>query len=246
LSSAAFVVAVVYIPIYVQGVQGGNATNAGLTLLPMMLGSSVAAPLGSQLCVRVGYRPVLLVSGTVLTAALILLSTLTPSTPPLWLTVDMVLLGVGIGPSFSVVSMASMHPFDERQRGAASATLSFVRELGMTVSIAVYGSLQRNQFADGLRSLFGPGVGIGWDTGGSAPDPRAMLSPAARAHIPGPLLQRLTDLLTSSITHTFLWTLIPAVLALVFTLWFGREKWAGFRQSAAQAPSTTQAPSTAE
>jgi MFS family permease len=43
-SGAAYVVAVMFIPIFIQGVLGGSATNAGLVLLPMMLGGSISAP----------------------------------------------------------------------------------------------------------------------------------------------------------------------------------------------------------
>ena len=43
---AAFMSATVYIPLFIQGVYGGSATNSGLLLLPMMLGSVVTAQLG--------------------------------------------------------------------------------------------------------------------------------------------------------------------------------------------------------
>lgn len=247
-SSAAFVVAVVYIPIYVQGVRGGDASSAGLTLLPMMLGSSVSAPVGGQLCQRAGYRRILLASGAVFTAALLMLIRLTPTTPRWWLIVAMALLGLGIGPTFSMLSMAVMQPFGFAHRGAASATMSFVRELGMTVSITVYGVLERNRFAAGLQSLWAPsraggahglaGAPAGAPAPGAAgavppvlpsiPDPRMLLSPELRAHIPAAVLDRLTGLLTSSITATFTWTLVPALLALVLSLGFGRARWTGF------------------
>ncbi|GGJ05353.1 MFS transporter [Alicyclobacillus cellulosilyticus] len=246
LTSAAFVVAVVYIPIYVQGVRGGDATNAGQTLLPMMLGSSVSAPLCGQLCQRLGYRNILLASGTVFTAALVMLMQLTPATPEWWLELAMVLLGLGIGPSFSVLSMAVMQPFGPAHRGAASATMSFVRELGMTVSITVYGVLERNRFANGLKTLFAPGSHAGTPTavpghgaiaGGpgtppAVPDPRMLLSPDLRAHMPAEVLHRLTELLTSSITATFAWTLLPALLALVLCFGFGRARWTGYGTAA--------------
>ena len=48
-SGAAFIVASVYIPIFIQGVLGGTATNSGYVLLPMMLGTVVTATLGGVL-----------------------------------------------------------------------------------------------------------------------------------------------------------------------------------------------------
>ncbi|MBX6353654.1 MAG: MFS transporter [Thermoflavifilum sp.] len=233
VTSAAFVVAVVYIPIYVQGVRGGNASNAGLTLLPMMLGSSITAPIGGQLAQRLGYRTIMLTSGTIFALALVMLTQLTSSSSVWWLEAAMVLLGLGIGPSFSVLGMAVMQPFDPAHRGSASSTMSFVRELGMTISITIYGVLQRNRFDHGLKTLFASAPGPSGPAGFSAfpvsiPDPRMLLSPELRAHIPAFVLQRLTDVLTSSITTTFAWTLIPALLALLFSFGFGKSRWAGF------------------
>lgn len=43
LYGSAFIIATIYIPIFIQGVFGGSATNSGLLLTPMMLGSVAAA-----------------------------------------------------------------------------------------------------------------------------------------------------------------------------------------------------------
>jgi EmrB/QacA subfamily drug resistance transporter len=228
-ASAAFVVAVVYIPIYVQGVMGGSATNSGLLLLPMMLGSSIAAPVGGALANKVSYRKIMFASSLVLLLAIYLLSTLTVDTSRWTVTLYMVLVGLGIGPSFSVLGMAAMHHFDELQRGSASSTQSFIRELGMTVGITVYGIMQRNFFTHDLKNAFGgaPDAVKMWQ----GQDPHAMLSPQTRSLIPAPVLDKLTNALASSIAHTFAWTLVLAVLALLFVFWLSNEKWEGFRRS---------------
>ena len=46
---AAFIICTVYIPIFVQGVLGGSASNAGLILTPMMIGSVIGSQTGGQL-----------------------------------------------------------------------------------------------------------------------------------------------------------------------------------------------------
>jgi EmrB/QacA subfamily drug resistance transporter len=232
-SSAAFIIAVVYIPIYVQGVLGGSATNSGLILLPMMLGSSVSAPLGGNLVSKMGYRKIMFVSCMVFAVGIYLLSTLTADTSRWMLTLYMVLVGLGIGPSFSVLGMAGMHHFDERQRGAAGATQSFIRELGMTVGITVFGIMQRNLFTHDLKTAFGGMSQVVQRWQGA--DPHAMLSPETRTQIPPFILDKLKVALASSIAHTFAWTMILAVLALLFVFWLSKERWEGFRQSS-QAP----------
>jgi EmrB/QacA subfamily drug resistance transporter len=228
-SGAAYVVAVVYIPIFIQGVKGGSATNSGLVLLPMMLGSTVSSQFGGWLANKFSYRNIMLVFGVIFAIGITLLGTVSVDTSRLTVTLFMIVVGFGIGASFSTLSMASMHHFDERQRGSASSTLSFVRELAMTIGISVFGMIQRNYFTHNLKTEFA-GMG-GAPQGLPLGDPHAMLSPATRASIPDPILHKLSEALATSVAHTFLWTIIPAVFAILFAFWMGNERWQGFKRS---------------
>ena len=51
-------------------------------------------------------------------------------------------------------------------------------------------------------------------------DSRALLSAEGRANIPA----QLTDALSSSIASTFLWAIVPAVLALIVAFMMSKEK----------------------
>lgn len=218
---AAFITFAIYIPVFVQGVHGGSANQSGLVLLPMTLGSVFAAQIGGLASTIVSYRSVMIVSAIIFTAGTYLLSTLTPETSSSVLVVYMMVVGVGVGFSFSVLSMAGMHGFEARQRGSASSTMSFVRSLGMTVGLTIFGILQRNTMTSTLSDAFG---GMGAAPGGeSFGDIRKSLSPETRANIPKPVLDKIIHALTSSITTMFLWALIPAVLALVSVTFMGNE-----------------------
>jgi len=215
---AAFMAATVYIPIFVQGVYGGSATNSGLILLPMMLGSVVTAQVGGFLTTKMSYRNIMYLSGVILIGGFLLLSTITPDTSRALLTIYMVVIGLGVGFSFSVLSMAAIHPFGMEQRGSATSTSNFIRSLGMTVGITVFGMIQRNDFTAGLEKAFS---GMGPMPKG---DSRELLSEQARAQIPAPILEKITDALSSSIVHTFTWALVPASLAFLFIFILGKER----------------------
>jgi EmrB/QacA subfamily drug resistance transporter len=221
-SGAAFIVAAVYIPIFIQGVLGGSATNSGLVLLPMMLGTTVSAQLGGFLASKMSYRNVMIIFTVIFVVGMYLLSTLSPDTTRLTVTMYMIIAGLGIGASFSVLGMAAIHHFDETQRGAASSTNSFVRSLGMTLGITIFGIIQRNLFTNKLADAFHGMPQV--PQGVTFKDPRAILSPEARSHIPKPVLEQITAALSSSIAHTFMWALVPAVLALVFVFLMGKER----------------------
>lgn len=216
---AAFIVATIYIPIFVSGVYGGTATNAGLILMPMMLGSVVGSQGGGLLATRTSFRNIMLVSAVCFIAGIYCLSTIGPETPRSLLTVYMVLTGFGVGFSFSVLSMAAIHNFDARQRGAATSANSFLRSLGMTVGITIFGIIQRNilnaRMADAAAGGLPEGLEVSAD---------AALTPEVMAMIPPEIRQLIVASLADSIANTFKWALVPAILALVFVLMMGRQR----------------------
>ncbi|MGG0550383.1 MDR family MFS transporter [Priestia megaterium] len=221
-SGMAFVTASVYIPIYIQGVLGGTATNSGLVLLPMMLGSVVSATTGGFLMNKLSYRSIMIVVTIILGAGVFLLTTLSPDTSRFLVTIYMVLTGLGIGATFSVLSNAAIHHFEPAQRGSVNSTVSFIRSLGMTLGITIFGIIQRDEFSSKLKEIF-----AGQDQMVNNPtfnDPRVILSPEARAHIPAPVLDKIVGVLSSSIAHTFMWALIPTVLAFVAALIMSKEQ----------------------
>lgn len=211
-----FMVSTIYIPLYIQGVTGGTATNSGLLLLPMMVTSSIAAALGGAFANKFSYKSIMLSSGIIMAIGTFLLSTLDPSTPRWTITIYMMVIGLGVGPSFSVLGMASLQKALPQQRGIASSTSNFLRSLGMTLGITVFGVIQRNSFTDNLPAAMQEGAG-GADSG-------SILSPEARAHIPADILKQITDVLADSISTTFLWTFVPLLLSFVFILCMSNEK----------------------
>lgn len=217
-SGAAFITASVYIPFFIQGVQGGNATNSGLVLLPMMVGSVISASVGGALMAKFAYRNFLIPTLALLTLGMILLATLSIDTSRFTVIVFMIIAGVGIGASFSVLPSAAIHPFSVRQRGAATSTVSFLRTFGMTIGITVFGIIQSHVFANRLTERFGA------DAANFSGDSRALLSTEARGNIPAEVTNQLTEALSSSIASTFLWAIVPAALALVVAFMMSKEK----------------------
>lgn len=215
-----FIVATVYIPIFVQGVYGGSATNSGIVLMPMMIGSVIGSMLGGMLASRIPYRSVMVLSVVCFVCGIFALSTLASDTSRLLLTLYSILTGFGVGFSFSVLSMASVHHFDMRQRGAATSTNSFLRSLGMTLGITIFGIVQRNLMSGAMTEAFA-GMGQG---GANFGDTREALSPEKRALIPPEILNKMTEAMSSSIAHTFLWALVPAVCAVLVVIAMPKDR----------------------
>lgn len=213
-----FISATVYIPIFVQGVLGGSATNSGNILMPMMLGSVLGSQLGGFLTTKTSYRNIMLGASAFFIAGICLLGLLTPDTTRTMLVLDMILTGFGVGFSFSVLSMAAIHSFDMRQRGAATSANRFMISLGTTLGITAFGIIQRNLFSNEIADS---GVKVPALNGAGA---SSFLTPEGRARIPHDELDFMAQALSFSISRTFLWALIPAVLAAVAIYLMSKER----------------------
>ncbi|MGU3471388.1 MDR family MFS transporter [Paenibacillus sp. D51F] len=209
-----FIIATIYIPIFIQGVYGGSATNSGLLLMPMMIGSVVGSQVGGFLTTKLSFRSIMMISAVFFLAGVVSLGFISPDTARFVVTLEMILLGFGVGYSFSVLNMAAIDGFDMRQRGAATATTTFMRSLGMTLGITIFGIIQRNIFTSHLETAFGGKAPIGGGGGGN----QQFLTPEGRKEIPAEVLNKIEAALATSISHTFLWALIPAVAAVVMVL----------------------------
>ncbi|MFC5649122.1 MDR family MFS transporter [Paenibacillus solisilvae] len=222
-SGAAFITASIYIPIFIQGVLGGSATNSGLVLLPMMVGSVVTAAGGGSMLAKFKYRSIMIPTLALLVVGIALLTTLSTGTSRFMVTIFMILIGLGIGASFSVLSNAAIHGFSARQRGSASSTLNFLRSLGMTLGITVFGIIQSHTFLNKLAAAFGSGGGQ-MPEGVDLSDPRKILTPETRDKIPTQVLDKISEALSSSLAQTFAWAIIPSVIALIAAFAMSREK----------------------
>ena len=119
----------------------------------MMVGSVIGSQTGGQLASRTSYRNIMMVSGVFFVLGIYLLSTLTMDTPRLLVTLFMILAGLGVGFSFSVLSMSSIHKLEMRDRGSATSTNSFFRHwYDSWCNDFRYNS--KSYFTDKLNSVF--------------------------------------------------------------------------------------------
>lgn len=212
-TGACFIIINIYVPIFVQGVSGGTASNSGMILMPMMLATVVGSQWGGMEATRRPYRTVMLFSGLLLLTGVILLSTLTTHTGQWLITTYMIVAGLGMGISFPVLTMSSTHELPFQQRGTSTAAVNFFRTIGMTIGISIFGALQKGMMLDGLQNL-SPGSGLAERFN----DARVLLQPAVRAGIPQTILHKMTGILADSIASMYQWAIIVA-LAAMLAIW---------------------------
>jgi predicted MFS family arabinose efflux permease len=153
LFGAAMFGAIAFIPLYIQGVLGATATQAGQVLTPLFLGWVTTSIIAARLTVRLGYRSISMAGSVLLTSGFVVLSTLTPESSRLQLLGACLLMGLGMGCSMLSLLLAVQH-------GATSLN-QFSRSIGASVGVAAMGALM-------ARALAGATLPTGGAPGASA------------------------------------------------------------------------------
>ena len=138
--------AIIYIPLFLQAVVGVKATNAGLLLLPLMLGLVVGSVGGGFALSRTGrYRIQAIVGMLLMCIGMYLLTTLTVNSTQFEVARDVVGFGLGLGLSFSVFNVVAQNAVKAQYISSSISALQFIRQMGGTLGLAVLGSVVNQQ-----------------------------------------------------------------------------------------------------
>jgi len=210
-----------YLPLYVQGVEGGTALIAGLALAPL----SVFWPAGSYLCgvlvLRLGYRPSALAGVALSSVGLALLLPLgwlnasVPATAALIL-IGMGLTGFGLGILSLTYLIAVQNNVPWNQRGVATASNQFSRTIGGAIGVSALGAVLNAQLGGRLAAT---GINLSAIADPTQPGQHltinALLRPETRAALPSDLLAHLVGPLGASLHILFLIMFALAVLGII-------------------------------
>jgi MFS family permease len=152
---------IAFVPLFVQGVGGGTATEAGQVLTPLFLGWVCMSIVAARLTVLIGYRPVTIAGNTLLTAAFVMLATVDVDTTRTVLFLAVFILGCGLGLSMLALLLAVQHGVDRSLLGTATSLNQFSRSVGTAVGVAIMGAI----LARGLAGLPVPGGASGITSG---------------------------------------------------------------------------------
>jgi EmrB/QacA subfamily drug resistance transporter len=139
--STAFLGVVMFMPLYMQVVQGINATQSGFALFPLMGGLIVSSIVCGRLVTRTGrYKPFMIAGGIVLIGGVIALTGIGPDTSSAELTWRLALTGVGLGPAQTLFSLVIQNSAPPTEIGVATSMGQFSRQMGATVGVAIFGT----------------------------------------------------------------------------------------------------------
>ncbi|NPC84354.1 MFS transporter, partial [Pyxidicoccus fallax] len=140
---AVFLSGVVFLPLFMVNVVGLSATASGLTIMPLTLGVVAGNVLSGLLVSRLGRYKVLMLGSLVLLMVgfTVMGFTLTPESTQAEVTAKMVLVGLGLGPSIPLYTQAIQNTVTPQRIGVATSAATFFRQLGMTMGVALLGTV---------------------------------------------------------------------------------------------------------
>jgi EmrB/QacA subfamily drug resistance transporter len=196
-----------YIPLFVQSVIGTSATQAGLTITPLLLGWVMASIIGTRLLLRTGYYKLSITGTSLLFVGAVLLATVNMNTSQTLLMIYITIMGIGMGLAIPSFLIAVQTTVERRQLGTATSTIQFSRSIGGTLGVSAMGAALGMRLASNLSA--------------SGLDPKLVSQlldpvPGAEAVMDSNLRFAVAD----AISIVFIIALAAAALALVTVLFF--------------------------
>ncbi|MGW4116260.1 MDR family MFS transporter [Actinosynnema sp. NPDC004786] len=150
---------VTFLPTYLQYVHGASATRSGLQMLPLVVGLLIASVTTGNVISKTGrYRAFPLVGSLLMVTGLLLLSRLRPDTPFWQASAYMLVLGLGVGMCMPVAMVVVQSTSSYEDLGVATSGVSFLRTLGSSFGVAVFGTVYASRLPDNLAAAIPPGV----------------------------------------------------------------------------------------
>ncbi|MCW2667643.1 MAG: drug resistance transporter, EmrB/QacA subfamily [Frankiales bacterium] len=203
----------VNLPLFLQIVRGASPTEAGLQMLPLMVGIIGASGVTGRMMSRTGRYKIFPVIGTaVMFATLLAMSQLQSDTPLPVIMAGMVAFGIGLGLSMQPLVLGVQNAMPPTEMGVATGSVVFFRSMGGTlgaaVSLAVLFGTLTSHIQSRAREAGLPQAVIDRFGKASALDDTSVL-----ATLPEPVRRAVLDGFADSMNLSFLavaLTLVPA------------------------------------
>jgi EmrB/QacA subfamily drug resistance transporter len=159
-NAAAFVIgmgflgAIVFLPLFMQRVVGVSATSSGFASIPLVMGLVVGNILSGQLVSRFGrYKPLMLAGLMIMVLGFAVTGfTLTVNSTYWEVFFKMIVMGLGLGPSIPLFTLAIQNAVSPTKIGVATASATFFRQMGSTIGVAILGSVFANVLSGDLKT----------------------------------------------------------------------------------------------
>ena len=203
-----------YAPLFVQGVKGGTATSAGITLGPLLIAWPISSTLSGKIILRYGYRFTAVLGAFCAAIGVGMVTLFQMDTGFPFIIAAMAVLGTGLGFMSTSFIIAVQNVVPWKLRGVATASTQFFRTISGTIGVAVMGTILNAQMAQHFIPIFAryPYV-LARLPKGIAPS-NVLLTPDVRSTLPFDLLRQLQAALAQSLFWVFALMFVCALIGL--------------------------------
>jgi EmrB/QacA subfamily drug resistance transporter len=228
---------IIFIPLFFQGVLGATATTSGSFLTPMMLGTVFGSFISGQFLSRTGghYRIQGAIGVAIMSAGFFLLTQMTVATSYASAVRNIAITGFGMGIIMPLYIIAVQNAVPYNFLGAVTSATAFMRSIGGTVGLAIFGSVMNNRFAAEIAARITPEIKAVIpppQLDALVNNPQALVSSEAQSQLQAmfgqmgqqgatlfnDVLQALRQSLDAAISHVFLYALVIMIIAFIVNL----------------------------
>jgi EmrB/QacA subfamily drug resistance transporter len=141
--------ALIYLPFYVQGVEGISPTYSGYVTMPMSIAMVILSALVGRWITNTGkYKIYAIIGFPVMISGMLIMAYMTN----VWMAVvAMIVFGVGLGVSMPVFSLTVQNAVRPDELGVATASSQLFRNMGGTIGIAVMGTIMQTSLKNNME-----------------------------------------------------------------------------------------------
>lgn len=151
-----------YVPLYVQGVLGGRATEAGAVITALFLSWAVSVAVAAKVVLRLGFRRTGVVGMGLITLGMagLVAGAMVPAWSVRIFQASLTVTGFGFGPASLCCILNVQNAVDWGRRGVATGAIQFFRTLGGAVGVGALGATLAFEFGRRLVAAHAGNIDI--------------------------------------------------------------------------------------
>ncbi|WP_027407963.1 MDR family MFS transporter [Anoxybacteroides tepidamans] len=148
--------AIMFVPLFMQGVVGVSATQSGTIMTPMMITMIIGSIIGGRVVYKIGVKSQLIIGMLIMASGFGLLGTMDIHTTKWTATLYMIVLGLGVGLVMPILTLALQETFPKSEMGVVTSSSQFFRSIGGTFGMTILGAIMNHRSTELLEDRLMP------------------------------------------------------------------------------------------
>lgn len=204
----------VYMPMWMQGILGLDASMGGFAVTPSSLMWVLGSFVAGRMIVKMRPQRVLMVALGIITVGIAILASVPASTPFVAFLFFSAILGSGFGIAITTTTVSSQAAVDQDKIGVATSFNTLSRTLGQTIMVAIFGLIFNFQVAAGTTGKAGLSSNM----------MNKLINPHTVNQLPQEAVPALRHVLFESLHGVYIACVVVVILGIVLNLLDRKKK----------------------